>query len=89
MHQLTSIIMFEKRLFVNASDKGNPRIWLLPDIYWKITKGMPQSEIDALMGEVERLAEVQDYDALRNYPFIYIGEKCHKRPAPESELVVA
>jgi len=64
---------------VNASDEGNTRVWLLPHIYWNVTKGMPQSEIDVLMREVERLAEAQDYDALRNYPFIYIGESCHRR----------
>ena len=55
---------------MSASAEGSVRIWLLPDIYWKITKGMPQAEIDALMSEVEELAEAQDIDALRQYPFI-------------------
>jgi len=40
---------------------------------------MVQCEIDALMAEVERLAEARDLDALRNYPFIFIGENCHRR----------
>ncbi len=64
---------------MNENDEGNKRIWLLPDVYWKITKGMSQPEIDALMSEVERLAEAQNLEALRNYPFIYIGQNCHRR----------
>ena len=67
------------RLFVNASQEENTRVWFLPDIYWNITKGMLESEIDALMCEVERLAEARDYEALRNYPFIYVGESRHRR----------
>jgi len=64
---------------VNASAEGSIRIWLLPDIYWRITKGMRQDAIDALMCEVEELAAAHDLDALRQYPFIYIGENCHRR----------
>ena len=74
---------------MNASDAGNARVWLLPHIYWNITKGMSQTEIDALMCEVERLAEAQDYEALRNYPFIYVGENCHRRSTSLSAAAVA
>jgi len=66
---------------VSESAEGSVRIWLLPDIYWKITKDMPQEAADALMSEVEELALAQDIDALRQYPFIYIGENCHRRSA--------
>lgn len=64
---------------MNAIAEDNVRIWFLPDIYWKVTKGMPQEAIDTLMSEVEQLAAAQDVDALRHYPFIYIGESCHHR----------
>lgn len=69
----------EMRSPVNIGSEGNTRIWFLPDVYWNVTKGMVQCEIDALMAEVERLAEARDLDALRNYPFIFIGENCHRR----------
>ena len=74
---------------MNASKEGSSRIWLLPDVYWKITKGMPQAEINALMCKVERLAEAQDLDALRHYPFIYIGENCHRRSAQPAVTSIA
>jgi len=31
------------------------------------------------MEEVERVAEAQDLEGLRNYPFIYVGENCRRR----------
>lgn len=63
-----------------AVSTGNElRVWLLPHLYWKQTKGMRAEEIDELMSEVERLAEARDFDALRKYAFIYIGENCHRR----------
>ena len=71
---------------MSASAEGSIRIWLLPDIYWKTTKGMTQEAVDALMREVEGLAAAQDIEALRQYPFIYIGENCHRRSSMLPEI---
>lgn len=64
---------------MNIEEQTNQRIWFLPHMYWRSTKGMPQEEVDMLMQEVERLAEAHDIAALRKYPFICIGETCHHK----------
>jgi hypothetical protein len=55
------------------------RIWFLPHEYWQITKEMSPQEVDHLMHEVESLAAAKNFAALSKYPFIFIGEKCHRR----------
>jgi hypothetical protein len=64
---------------VNATVEQKLRVWLLPHAYWEATKGMPADEVDALMPEVERLAAAKEFEALREYSFIYLGETCHRR----------
>ena len=65
-----------------VSTENELRVWLLPHLYWKQTKGMRPQEIDELMSEVERLAEARDFDSLRKYSFIYVGVTCHRRVEP-------
>ena len=60
------------------------RIWFLPNEYWHATKGMAPEDVDRLMCEVERLAAARDFEALQKYPFIYIGQSCHRREARET-----
>lgn len=64
---------------MEVTDERNERIWFLPHIYWRVTKEMSPEEADDLMREVELLAEADDLAALSKYPFIHIGETCHRR----------
>lgn len=50
------------------------RIWFFPDKFWAATKGMPAEEVNHLMEEVEHYAEAKDFDALRKYPFVFVGD---------------
>jgi hypothetical protein len=50
------------------------RIWFFPDKFWAATKGMPAEEVSRLMEEVEKYAEERDVEALKKYPFVYVGD---------------
>lgn len=50
------------------------RIWFFPDKFWKATKGMPAEEVSRLMEEVEKYAEAKDTEALKKYPFVFVGD---------------
>jgi len=50
------------------------RIWFFPDKFWQATKGMPAEEVSKLMEEVEKHAEAKDVEALKNYPFVFVGD---------------
>jgi hypothetical protein len=50
------------------------RIWFFPNKFWAATKGMPEEEISRLMEEVERYAEAKDLEALKKYPFVFVGD---------------
>lgn len=50
------------------------RIWFFPDKFWQATKGMPKDEVSKLMEEVERYAEAKNVEALRKYPFVFVGD---------------
>jgi len=50
------------------------RIWFFPNKFWQATKGMPKEQVSQLMEEVEKYAEAKDVEALKKYPFVYIGD---------------
>lgn len=50
------------------------RIWFFPNKFWAATKGMPAEEVTRLMEEVEKYAEEKNLEALRKYPFVYVGD---------------
>jgi len=50
------------------------RIWFFPHKFWQATKGMPKDEVSRLMSKVEEEAEAKNFDALRKYPFVYVGD---------------
>jgi len=50
------------------------RIWFFPNKFWQATKGMPADEVSRLMEEVEKLAEAKDTEALKKYPFVFVGD---------------
>ena len=50
------------------------RIWFFPNKFWQATKGMPADEVSKLMEEVERYAEAKDVEALKKYPFVFVGD---------------
>ncbi len=50
------------------------RIWFFPDKFWSTTKDMPADEVSKLMEEVEKYAEAKDVEALKKYPFVFVGD---------------
>ena len=50
------------------------RIWFFPNKFWQLTKGMPADEVSKLMEEVEKFAEAKDVEALKKYPFVFVGD---------------
>jgi hypothetical protein len=50
------------------------RIWFFPHKFWQATKGMPKEEVNQLMAKVEEEAEAKNFDALRKYPFVFVGD---------------
>ena len=59
------------------SDHRN-RIWFFPQKFWQATKNMPKEEAANLMAEVEQYAAAGDVQALRKYPFVFIGDPYKK-----------
>ncbi len=58
----------------SAEVNHRERIWFFPHKFWQATKGMPEDEVSRLMSEVEKLAEAKNFDELRKYPFVFIGD---------------
>jgi hypothetical protein len=62
------------------------RIWFFPDKFWQATKNMPPEQVASLMEEVERYAAAKDVQALKKYPFVFVGDpykkKSKQQPAP-------
>jgi hypothetical protein len=59
----------------NATEMSQrERIWFFPNKFWQATKGMAADEVSKLMEEVEKYAEAKDVEALKKYPFVYIGD---------------
>ena len=52
------------------------RIWFFPNKFWQATKGMPKEQVSQLMEEVEKYAEAKDVEALKKYPFVFVGDPC-------------
>jgi hypothetical protein len=50
------------------------RIWFFPHKFWQATKGMPKEEVTRLMSKVEEEAEAKNFDALKKYPFVFVGD---------------
>ncbi len=50
------------------------RIWFFPHKFWQATKDMPEEEVAKLMFEVEKQAEAKNYDELKKYPFVFVGD---------------
>ncbi len=50
------------------------RIWFFPDKFWRATKGMSQEAVSALLQEVEAYAAAGDVQALKKYPFVFVGD---------------
>jgi len=54
------------------------RIWFFPDKFWQATKDMSPDQVSGLMEEVERYAAAKDVQALKKYPFVYVGDPYKK-----------
>jgi hypothetical protein len=53
---------------------GRERIWFFPHKFWQATKGMPEDEVSQLMSEVERQAAAKNFEALKKYSFVFVGD---------------
>jgi hypothetical protein len=58
----------------SADTNQRERIWFFPDKFWQATKGMPADEVSRLMAEVETYAAARDVEALKKYPFVFVGD---------------
>ena len=63
---------------VNTEPDHRNRIWFFPDKFWKATKDMPKEEAANLMAEVEQYAAAGDFQALRKYSFVFVGDPYKK-----------
>ena len=59
---------------VESEPNHRERIWFFPNKFWAATKDMPEEEKNRLMEEVERYAEAKDIEALKKYPFVFVGD---------------
>lgn len=50
------------------------RIWFFPHKFWQATKGMPKDEVAQLMSKVEEEAQAKDFEALKKYTFVFVGD---------------
>jgi len=50
------------------------RIWFFPHKFWQATKGIPKEEVNRLMSQVEEEAKAKNFDALKKYPFVFVGD---------------
>ncbi len=60
-----------------AETTQRERIWFFPHKFWQATKGMPKDEVARLMSQVEEAAEARNFDALKKYPFVFVGDPYH------------
>ncbi|HZD33370.1 MAG TPA: hypothetical protein VE779_17125 [Candidatus Angelobacter sp.] len=58
----------------SAEASHRERIWFFPNKFWAATKGMSPEDAGRLMEEVEKYAEAKDVEALKRYPFVYVGD---------------
>jgi len=63
----------------SAETTQRERIWFFPHKFWQATKGMPKEEVTRLMSQVEEEANAKDFDALKKYPFVFIGDPYRNR----------
>ena len=66
---------------LSAEVNHRERIWFFPDKFWKATKDMPPEQVSILMEEVEGYANAGDVQALRKYPFVFVGDPYKKSAA--------
>ena len=68
----------------HAEVNHRERIWFFPDKFWRATKNMSPEQVTSLMEEVERYAAAKDTQALKKYPFVFVGDpyKKSRQPAP-------
>ena len=61
------------------------RIWFFPDKFWQLTKDMPKNEASDLMAEAESYAAAGDLQALKKYPFVFVGDPYKKKKRSTSD----
>lgn len=49
------------------------RVWLVPQRFWSATKGMSAEETEKLMEHLMCLSVARDFESLRKFEFIVVG----------------
>lgn len=57
------------------------RIWFDPPKFWAATRNMTKEEADWLSEKICELAEKQDFETLRRFSFIHIGNYYERKRA--------
>ncbi len=55
------------------------RIWLNPPKFWAATKNMSPDEVEHLVEQLLRLAEIRDLESLKKYDFILLAGRAVPR----------
>jgi len=63
---------------INTESDHRNRIWFFPHKFWAATQNMPKEEAANLMAEVEKHAAAGNVEALKKYPFVFIGDPYKK-----------
>jgi hypothetical protein len=50
------------------------RVWLVPQKFWAATKGKSVEETDRLIEHLMFLSKARDFESLRKFDFIVVGE---------------
>ena len=87
---MSDIVGGEVRFMESVTDHAaepnhRERIWFFPDKFWQATKDMPSDQAAALLQEVEAYAAAGDVQALRKYPFVFVGNP-YKRSKPQAAV---
>ena len=71
------------QLMSDTDTEPRNRIWFFPHKFWEATKNMPKEQAANLMAEVEGYAAAGDFQALRKYPFVVVGDPYKRNRAKQ------
>jgi hypothetical protein len=67
---MNQLIAGERFMLTSHTD----RVWLAPQRFWSATKEMSVEETERLFEHIMFLSEVRDFESLRKFDFIVVGE---------------
>jgi hypothetical protein len=63
------------------TENQTDRVWLMPQKFWSATKEMSVDETERLVEHLMLLSAAQDFESLRKFDFIFVGQPDFRRPA--------